>query len=687
MAEPEASSGSGIRMRTLECNNQFKKCLEHEQLRKHQWLENGRAEFNLWSLGLNASHSGSSSLDWKVRQRPDLQVIITDLLDGLDESLEACLDPEIAVCGDLSPGTTSPENDPNSPLHLSVFNIQSILQQLTKLHIAIRKAGTQLRYQKADVCLPHYQEQNINGLADFRDDMTSAIFQGLEAWDRKNGLPKPWNKANREVVGRLINANIKRRNRILFATKKKRDARAHQKEKNRKALFVANPQASNVEDSKEQPESRKEPEKKDEVAKAGEFTTELRKQPASRHSSYKEESQAPTSASTIPPDIEIEATSSKVAPTTITRATGIAQNQNYPSRPVWPDNLDVKHIDCPYCSEPLTRKQTKTDLAWSGHVSGDLLPYVCFIENCHSPDDLYRTVKELTGHVISEHGVACWICDICTPDTDQDTFDIFQTAQEWRTHLLSAHSQVIADALFSKLAEASTHRMIPPLECPLCDYRTMEIKPNIDPEITRHIHRFSMRALPWETEPEANRSKDHLQGGTSTADTTGSRNRRKNATAVEHMPSSNHDGMTSINFQVVQLQNIELLQRIFLHPILEDKHVNVDRPHRLSRKWNEVLLPILFHIRCNLQDIGDLETLADNNLCKESRSMLIADLVANIQERSSQVSSLLETLHEAERQSLMRKTAGGGTAYIVQWRSLRDQDYIPGDPDYVPLEK
>lgn len=65
----------------------------HELLHKHQWLETGRAEFNLWSLGLNASRSDRSSLDYKVRQRPDLQEIITDLLDGLDESLSECLDP------------------------------------------------------------------------------------------------------------------------------------------------------------------------------------------------------------------------------------------------------------------------------------------------------------------------------------------------------------------------------------------------------------------------------------------------------------------------------------------------------------------------------------------------------------------------------------------------------------------
>jgi hypothetical protein len=88
-----AYASSDIRERTKKCEMQFNKCLDHEQLGKNQWLVTGFAEFNLWSFGLNASHSGRSSLDYKVRQRPDLQEIIVDLLDGLDESLEECLNP------------------------------------------------------------------------------------------------------------------------------------------------------------------------------------------------------------------------------------------------------------------------------------------------------------------------------------------------------------------------------------------------------------------------------------------------------------------------------------------------------------------------------------------------------------------------------------------------------------------
>jgi hypothetical protein len=93
MAQNLDFTSSEIQERTNKCIERFNECLAHLELSKHQWLDTARAEFNLWSFGLNASHSGRSSLDYKVRQWPDLRDIITDLLDGLDESLEECLDP------------------------------------------------------------------------------------------------------------------------------------------------------------------------------------------------------------------------------------------------------------------------------------------------------------------------------------------------------------------------------------------------------------------------------------------------------------------------------------------------------------------------------------------------------------------------------------------------------------------
>jgi hypothetical protein len=48
------------------------------------------------------------------------------------------------------------------------------------------------------------------------------VLAGLENWKPKEGLPKPWENGNKQLIDRLIHANARRRNRILFATEKKR---------------------------------------------------------------------------------------------------------------------------------------------------------------------------------------------------------------------------------------------------------------------------------------------------------------------------------------------------------------------------------------------------------------------------------------------------------------------------------
>ena len=162
---------------------------------------------------------------------------------------------------------------------------------------------------------------------------------GLECWDRKKGLPKPWENANRKLVERLVNANIRRRNRIFFATEKKR------KKKVRQVGVMEAPEQTGG-----QAEGTEEPERKPEgTPKTGESesTMEPPIDPLARQGRFNEESQEPTATSTIPLDAVIEQAPSKVAGTTITKATGLprikithhVRNDQNPQQ--------FPHIDCP----------------------------------------------------------------------------------------------------------------------------------------------------------------------------------------------------------------------------------------------------------------------------------------------------------------------------------------------------
>ncbi|UKZ57520.1 hypothetical protein TrVGV298_011378 [Trichoderma virens] len=538
-----------IRDRTNRCNERFEECFTHPKLSAQQWLVTGRADFNGWSLGLNASHSGRSSLDHKVCQRPDLIKLITLLLDGLDGFLKECLHQ------DEPQGTPSPEEDEENPLYYTILDIKSILKQLTILHAAIRASGTQLRHHKADISLKSVLEDNSNGLQEFGKDMTEAILAGLESWNRGDGLPKPWGSANNNLIERFVNANVKRRNRINFATEEIRKKIPLQLKKNQEPVVAVDLEKAvtkiaivsrlNAGEETEEPER-----KQGGMSKTGESA----KDPLLRRERLCEGSQIPTAATAIPLDVVIDQAPSSVAGTNGTEATGsvLGQSYMYPLPPKWPKESTVP-IECPYCSELLTKEYMK-QAAWNGHVSGDILPYMCFIEDCKTPDDLYRTSEELTEHVISVHGVPCWICDECTPDTEQNQFEIFETAELWRDHCSHEHSETIPDSIFSKFAESKMRKMVPPIKCPLCDYATSEIKANIDPEILRHIHQFSLRSLPWEARAEGNLSEEHLEDWSSSASNA--------TTCFEGLPTPVHQAMQLTDHEQMQLFILETFEQL-----------------------------------------------------------------------------------------------------------------------------
>jgi hypothetical protein len=54
------------------------------------WIENRRADFNLWASGLGVLKPGHASLDYRLRNRRDVCDVIDDLLEELQGCLRQC---------------------------------------------------------------------------------------------------------------------------------------------------------------------------------------------------------------------------------------------------------------------------------------------------------------------------------------------------------------------------------------------------------------------------------------------------------------------------------------------------------------------------------------------------------------------------------------------------------------------
>lgn len=88
---------------TWQCRKLFDRCLStsnatHDQ--ELEWLENAETEFKLWAFSIKADKAGHSSLDFRVRNRPDICKTTLDLIAGISAGLDEFLGrgkvPELA---------------------------------------------------------------------------------------------------------------------------------------------------------------------------------------------------------------------------------------------------------------------------------------------------------------------------------------------------------------------------------------------------------------------------------------------------------------------------------------------------------------------------------------------------------------------------------------------------------------
>lgn len=199
-----------------------------------EWAENRLADFNIWIFGTGATARGKASLDSRLAARPETKEIIIELLHHLSLLIHQCkdfgreektLDSARVPSNDellevdqslqqsppraFSPWSDASETDEKlsrgvvvteNPLLEKKKNIETILDQLARISVAIRRSGTHSRLQKADHRLDPDEHQML------RDHLTVIL------------LRRPGHFTDlTEVQKRLVDANIKRRNRFIYA--------------------------------------------------------------------------------------------------------------------------------------------------------------------------------------------------------------------------------------------------------------------------------------------------------------------------------------------------------------------------------------------------------------------------------------------------------------------------------------
>jgi hypothetical protein len=74
----------------MQCKGVFADCVANPALGEQAWIRSAQGDFNLWCAGIKATSTDKSSLDYRLRRKPDMREAICDLLRGLVEALRKC---------------------------------------------------------------------------------------------------------------------------------------------------------------------------------------------------------------------------------------------------------------------------------------------------------------------------------------------------------------------------------------------------------------------------------------------------------------------------------------------------------------------------------------------------------------------------------------------------------------------
>ncbi|KKP00179.1 hypothetical protein THAR02_07703 [Trichoderma harzianum] len=479
-----------------------------------EWAENSLANFRLWAAGLGVFAGGKASLDKRLSVDSltgnlikNLLILLKGLIDNCEalasgrlqditdddfseqdtqeEQLEIAQSPP----GAFSPWSTSSSTDyeseiesdfplvNDSPLQTSKKEVEQILEELSRLAVAIRKSGNASRNQKADRLFKREDHE------DFYKHLIVVVLgrgsqYGRQTYDIDPGLLSP-------IQERLILSNLRRRNRFQYAQTHSKKLAVDAASRQREVLGSQGTSAILAKDGIERGEDSEQQEQK---------SLTIEKQPqvqdkTDRRSTILTATSASAFEPITPAEFQRKPVSSQIAKTKVTLTTAKIE---YPRPPPLKDG--VEHFQCPCCYQVLP-SMFHQGVQWKKHLARDVLPYTCIIADCPYPDRLYIDRSDWMAHVQNDHPPR-WECLPCRNVKEMPL--LFASVDEFLKHTKQDHGDSISEDLYSTLVDASTRPA--PFEmtqCPLCDQEgQMDSKELID-HIAEHVHSFSLRSLPW----------------------------------------------------------------------------------------------------------------------------------------------------------------------------------------------
>ncbi|RSL99237.1 hypothetical protein CEP52_009866 [Fusarium oligoseptatum] len=332
----------------------FDDCLTREVLSQGQWVENRRADFNLWVDGVGAMSRKGPSLDTRFEPFGQEMRLIKRLLARLHTYLIECL-----------------ETREIRPLNEAKRCVDSIIDDLALVAAVVRQTGRKSRLIKTD------RSFDATGMEDLKAHLECMIHIGQCLPDQNQ--PTWWeteiNGTLTPLQHRLVDANLRRRHRFQYAQR-------------HSMKLASRPQLTRDFHQGAKPLPQPEPitAQKPDVSLAA--PNEAAPADCLEPRTIEPPPTLSMTSASVPESNFKWQEMQEVVPAAKSQITSITGGADYPK-----------------LSQPKAK-----------HLSSDIQPYTCIGQPCPAPQVLYRTRAEWEAHLNAHHPKQ-WKCQLCDNTT------------------------------------------------------------------------------------------------------------------------------------------------------------------------------------------------------------------------------------------------------------------------------
>ncbi|KAL6922970.1 hypothetical protein FSST1_000244 [Fusarium sambucinum] len=487
--------GPAIATSANQCLQSFQKCLISASSinpRELSMIEDQVARFSSWAASIGVFAPGSASMDHRLRYAPEVQSVVTGLLESLNYQCQECLSILTAVLKLLDAGE---EYIPSENFPKSLNEIASEISRLNKISNTIRRASKDTQALTAS----KFQ---------IKDDEGNNVEETLLA-NFKRHINDRFPNLGETLQDRLAQTMLLRRKQILY--RRYRQGSVYTKTQDTTpAVSIKFPNAKPV----------------------GSVVDSRPKQPKTSSTVSKPATATPSqikSATTLAPEkFRIAASTPSVISISKTIAFHRHESLAFPPAPghsikkryeqlksqrlaeyeqslnsekgadskkptvqklLANDLQSLGEITCPYCLCALPAEEAFDETKWQNHVKNDLDAYVCVFEDCDQPEVLYNHSDQWLSH-LQQHR-RFWRCP-----SHHDS-DPFPSANDYIAHMRDVHGSKLSDKQLRAMANKNSRKMkqlFP--SCPLCGKEESDINGRLEDHLAGHLRSLALKSLP-----------------------------------------------------------------------------------------------------------------------------------------------------------------------------------------------